>query len=69
MCCSAHRFEVPAATHYHTRAWQTLILYGKECFILLLQAECSGRIDRVLDWEQRVASLSLTADRVAVLCP
>ena len=26
---------VRAATHYHTRAWQTLI-YGKECFILLL---------------------------------
>ena len=35
MCCSPHRFAVRAATHYHTRAWQTLI-YGKECFILLL---------------------------------
>ena len=33
MCCSPHRFAVRAATHYHTRAWQTLI-YGKECFIL-----------------------------------
>ena len=32
--CSPHRFAVRAATHYHTRAWQTLI-YGKECFILL----------------------------------
>ena len=29
------RFAVRAATHYHTRAWQTFI-YGKECFILLL---------------------------------
>ena len=28
-------FAVRAATHYHTWAWQTLI-YGKECFILLL---------------------------------
>ena len=35
MCCSPHRFAVQAATHYHTRAWQTLI-YGKECFIFLL---------------------------------
>ena len=35
MCCSPHRFAVRAATHYHTRAWQTFI-YGKECFILLL---------------------------------
>ena len=35
MCCSPHRFAVRAATHYHTRAWQTLI-YGKDCFILLL---------------------------------
>ena len=35
MCCSPHRFAVRAATHYHTWAWQTLI-YGKECFILLL---------------------------------
>ena len=35
MCCSPHRFAVRAATHYHTRAWQTLI-YGKECFILLV---------------------------------
>ena len=24
----------PLATHYHTRAWQTLI-YGKECFIFI----------------------------------
>ena len=30
MCCSPHRFAVRAATHYHTRAWQTLI-YGKDC--------------------------------------
>ena len=28
-------FAVRAATHYHTRAWQTLV-YEKECFILLL---------------------------------
>ena len=35
MCCSPHRFADRAATHYHTRAWQTLI-HGKECFILLL---------------------------------
>ena len=35
MCCSPNRVAVRAATHYHTRAWQTLI-YGKECFILLL---------------------------------
>ena len=27
---------VLAATHYHTRAWQTLI-HGKECFILLMK--------------------------------
>ena len=37
MCCSPHRFAVRTATHYHTRAWQTLI-YEKECFILLLKA-------------------------------
>ena len=36
MCCSPHRFAVRAATHYHTRAWQTLI-YEKECFILLMK--------------------------------
>ena len=35
MCCSPHHFVVQAATHYHTRAWQTLI-FRKECFILLL---------------------------------
>ena len=35
MCCSPHCFAVQAATHYHTRAWQTLI-YEIECFILLL---------------------------------
>ena len=35
MYCSPHRFADRAATHYHTRAWQTLI-HGKECFILLL---------------------------------
>ena len=35
MCCSPNSFAVRAATHYLTRAWQTLI-YGKECFILLL---------------------------------
>ena len=35
MCCSPHRFADRAATHYHTRAWQTL-MHGKECFILLL---------------------------------
>ena len=34
MCCSPHHFAERAATHYHTRAWQTLI-HGKECFILL----------------------------------
>ena len=33
--CSPHRFAVRAATHYHTRAWQTF-KHGKECFILLL---------------------------------
>ena len=26
---------VRAATHYHTRAWQTLI-YGKECYIVIV---------------------------------
>ena len=36
MCCSPHRFAVRAATHYHTRAWRTLI-YEKECFILLMK--------------------------------
>ena len=35
MCCCPNREAVRAATHYHTRAWQTL-LYGKKCFILLL---------------------------------
>ena len=34
MRCSPHHFAVPAATHYHTRAWQTLI-HGKEYLILL----------------------------------
>ena len=29
-------FTSRAATHYHTRAWQTLI-YGKECSILLME--------------------------------
>ena len=31
MYCSPNREAVRAATHYHTRAWQTLI-YGKECY-------------------------------------
>ena len=31
MCCSLNREAMRAATHYHTRAWQTLI-YGKECY-------------------------------------
>ena len=35
MCCSPHCFADRAATHYHTRAGQTLI-HGKVCFILLL---------------------------------
>ena len=35
MFCSPHRFPSRAATHDHTRAWQTLIR-GKECFILLM---------------------------------
>ena len=38
MCCSPHRFAGRAATHYHTRALQTLI-HGKECFILLLTTQ------------------------------
>ena len=33
-----HRFTVQAAAHYHTRAWKMLI-YRKECFILLLLHE------------------------------
>ena len=28
MCCSPNREAVRAATHYHTRAWQTLIVHG-----------------------------------------
>ena len=32
-----YNFPVRAATHYHTWALQTLI-FGKECFILLLKA-------------------------------
>ena len=35
ICCRSHRFAVRAATHYHTRAWQTL-KHGTECFILSL---------------------------------
>ena len=34
-CCSPNREAVRAATHYHTRAWQTLI-YGKECYIVIV---------------------------------
>ena len=37
MCCSPHRFAVRAATHYHSRAWQTL-KHGKECFIRSLKS-------------------------------
>ena len=44
MCCSPNRFAVRAATHYHTRAWQTLI-YGKECFILLLSHDVTSGND------------------------
>ena len=35
MCCSPNREAVRVATHYHTRAWQTLI-YGKECYIVIV---------------------------------
>ena len=35
MCCSPNHEAVRAATHYHTRAWQTLI-YGKECYIVIV---------------------------------
>ena len=43
MCCSPHRFADWAATHYHTRAWQTLI-HGKECFILLVTKVCEEKV-------------------------
>ena len=35
MCCSPNREAVRAATHYHMRAWQTLI-YGKECYMVIV---------------------------------
>ena len=38
MYCRPHHFLVPASTHYHTPAWQTLI-HRKECFILFLKDE------------------------------
>ena len=35
MCCSPNRFAFRDATHYHTRAWQTLI-HGEECYIVIV---------------------------------
>ena len=35
MCCSPNSEAVRAATHYYTRAWQTLI-YRKECYIAIV---------------------------------
>ena len=57
MCCSPHCFADRAATHYHTRAWQTLI-HEKECFILLLTHELTGT-----DWN------SLKDNNVDVYAP
>ena len=38
MRCSPNREAVRAATHYHTRDWQTL-KYGKECYIVIVKAQ------------------------------
>ena len=35
MCCSPHRFVVRTPTHYHSRAWQTLI-HRKSVFYHLI---------------------------------
>ena len=36
MGCSLIHEAVSAATHYHTRVWQTLI-HGKECYIIIIR--------------------------------
>ena len=70
MCCSPHRFADRAETHYHTRAWQTLI-HGKECFILLLKHACDSLMEarhkKLMEWFAQQFHATLVLD-VPLFC-
>ena len=57
MCCSPHHFADRAATHYHTRAWQTLIHRKEFLSSYSPFTVCYSDVIRPTEWNVIISSI------------